>query len=257
MLARSIRKLIAVTALAGAVHGAPVSGQAAEITFLCAEALQPAVDLLLPDFQKAHGHTVNLSYANIGSNTARVRSGDRADLAIVAPAQWDSLQKEAKIDADIRTLIGRIGVGVFVKRGASRPDVSSVEAFRNALANAKSIALRDPKHGSPVGQRILALFDRLGLSDVIKPKLRMTVDRPYEEVLSNGAEFGFSTMSEILASPAVDLVGPIPSVLQDYISFVAAIPTPAKEKSAARQLVEFLRSPQAIAVLRSKGVDID
>src|SRR2546430_15151708 len=127
------------------------SMQAAEITFLCAGALETTVEELIPEFQKASSHSVKPTFAAIGVIARRLRNGDMADLAIISPQQWENLRKEGKVDSTVQLIIAKVGVGVFVKRGAAKPDISSVEAFKRALLNAKSIALADPAGGGPVG----------------------------------------------------------------------------------------------------------
>ena len=106
---------------------------AAEVRFLCADALESSMQELIPEFEKTNGHRVKMILANAGTNTERIRKGDVADLAIVLPQQWETLRQEGKIDPAVRTVIGKVGLGAFVKKGAARPDISSVEAFKHAL----------------------------------------------------------------------------------------------------------------------------
>jgi molybdate transport system substrate-binding protein len=105
-----------------------------------------------------------MTLANAGTNTERLRKGDVADLAIVLPQQWETLRQEGKIDPAVRVGIGKVGLGAFVKKGAARPDISSVEAFKQALLNTRAVAVRDPSQRSPVGTYVIALFDRLGIA---------------------------------------------------------------------------------------------
>lgn len=230
---------------------------AADIIFMCAEAMQSSIDELVPEFQKMTGHNVKVEYGNVGSIVGRLRKGEGGDLVTVSPQQWVSLQKEGKIVSDVQKIVAKVGVGAFVRKGATRPEIGSVDTFKRALLNARSIALRDPNQGSPVGARMIALFDRLGVSTEIGPKLLLTVGRPYKEVISGQAEIGFSTLTEIVAAPEgeVDLVGPIPTELQDFIIYTAAVPAVAKQPAAARALLEFLGSPRAVSVYRSKGLE--
>jgi molybdate transport system substrate-binding protein len=230
---------------------------AADITFMCAEAMQSAIDELIPEFRKMTGHAVYIEYANIGTIAGSLRQGKDADLAIASPQQWESLRKEGRIVSDVHRDVAKVGAGVFVQKGAARPEINSVDAFKRAILNARSIAFRDPNQGSPVGTRILALFDRLGISAEIRPKLLLTVGRPYKEVINGHAEIGFSTLTGIVAAPEgeVGLVGPIPTELQDFIVYSAAVPTVAKEPVAARALLEFLTSARAVAVFGSKGFE--
>lgn len=190
----------------------------------------------------------------MGANAEHVRRGDEADVAIVSPKQWDSLKDQAKIAPDTRVVLGVVGIGVFVGKGAVRPEIGTVDALKRALMAARSIAVRDPSSGSPVGAYIVPLFERLGVATEIKPKLRLTADRPYRAVLAGEAEIGFSTMTEIVETPEVDLVGPLPNEIQNTLTFIAAIPANAQNPVAAKKLIEFLTSPKARAVFQSKGV---
>jgi molybdate transport system substrate-binding protein len=228
---------------------------AAEVSFLCADALESSMRELIPEFEKTTGHGVKMMLANAGTNAERVRRGDVADLAIVLPQQWETLRQEGKIDPRVRVVVGKVGLGVFVKKGAARPDIGSVEAFKRTLLNTRAVAVRDPGQRSPVGTYVIALFDRLGVGDDIKPKLRLSTDRPYDTVVKGEAEMGFSTIAEIVASPEVDLVGPLPREIQNFNIFTTAIPINAQQVMATKVFIEYLTSPRANAVLESKGID--
>ena len=235
------------------------SATAAEIVFLCAPALQPAIQSLVPEFEKTSGHKVNIVYGSIGVNASRVRNGESADLAIVSPQQWQALQDERKLGSGEPRTVGKVGTGIFVKAGAARPNIGSVDALKRTLLQARSIAVGDLK--TPVGAYMLPLFDKLGLRADIQPKLLlMPPGNPsptMQAVIKGDAEIGFSQMSEILASTDVDAVGPLPVEIQNFTIFTAAIPAQAKQSAAATDLIGFLRSPGAVAVFRSKGIDTD
>ena len=149
--------------LAGFLMIAVGNAAADEIEFLCAAALQPAMDELVPAFQKASGHTVNIRFANITVNTASVRSGEPADLVVVSPGQWAELAKEGKLDAATQVTIAKVGLGVFVKKGAAKPDIGSTKSFRNAFSTARAIAIPMALH-NPVGTYATRLFDKLGVT---------------------------------------------------------------------------------------------
>ncbi len=233
--------------------------RAADITFLSASAMQSAMQELLPEFQKASGHNVKVEYANIGTITERVRRGDDADLAIISPQQRESLQKDGKISAGTPVVIAKAGIGVSVKKGAARPDIGSVDAFKRALLNARSIAVGDPNQGSPAGVYMISLLDRLGISGDIKSKLQLVAPGPGNiiaaAVVKGGAEIGIDQMTLIIASPDVDLVGPLPAGIQNFTTFTVAIPTSAKQAAAAEALIKFLTSPRAVSVFKSKGFE--
>lgn len=234
-----------------------ISATAAEIVFLCGNPLQAAVQELIPEFEKTSGHKVRVMFANLGTNTERVRKGEEADLAIVSPAQWESLQKEGRLAPGPRVVVGKIGFGVFVKKGAPRPDISSVDAFKRAILNARSIVIGDPARGSQVGAYVIPLFDRLGIGDDARSKLRLTADGPaaLQAVAKGEADLGFTQMTEILAVPDVVSVGPIPNEIQNFTTLTAAIPANAKQAAAAKVLIEFLTSPRAVSVFKSKGLE--
>jgi molybdate transport system substrate-binding protein len=245
--------MLFLTSLLTLAPGSSVS--AAEITFLCAGALQPAMKEIIPEFQSASGHVVRISYGLIGANTDRIRKGDAADLVIVSPQQWEDLKNEGKLDTTTPTVIARVGIGVFVRKGAIKPDVGSVDAFKRALLEARSIAV-NVNPANPVAGYAIRLFDRLGIAAELKPKNIVGGGGNALQAVARGdAEIGFTQVSEVIAEPGVDLVGPLPAEIQNYTVFTAAIPANAKERGAAKALVEFLSSPRSIAILKSKGLD--
>jgi molybdate transport system substrate-binding protein len=230
---------------------------AAEISFFCTDALAPSMRELVPEFEKASGHHVQTTVANAGTIAARLQSGELANLGIVLPPAWDRLRQDGRIDPAVRIVLGKVGLGAFVRRGADKPDISTVDAFKRTILNARSLALRDPARGSPVGAYMLALFDRLMLSGAIKPKLMLTTHPPYEEVSKGEADLGFSTLTEIAAEPRAELVGPLPLEIQTYIVFTAAVPVGSGQRAATDELLRFLVSESSKATLRSKGIDPD
>ena|SRR5437764_385232 len=125
--------------------------RAAEIRFFCTDALAPSMGVLVPQFETASGHHVKTTVANAGTIAARLQSGEAADVAVVLPPAWDRLRQEGRIDPAVRIVLGRVGLGVFVRRGAEKPDISTVESFKRTILNAKSLAVRDPAQRSPVG----------------------------------------------------------------------------------------------------------
>lgn len=245
-----------ITALAALVLTLSVTAaRAAEIVFLCTDALAPSMRELVPKFEKASGDTVKITVANAGTIAANLQSGASADLAIVLPPAWDRLQQESRIDPTVRVTLGKVGLGAFVKKGAEKPDISSVDAFKRSVLSAKRLGVRDPAQRSPVGTYMLALFDRLGLSDQLKPKIMLTAHPPYNEVLKGEVDLGFSTLAEIAAEPRVELVGPLPPEIQNYNVFVTAMPVASTETVGAARLISFLSSDSSRALMRSKGIE--
>jgi molybdate transport system substrate-binding protein len=247
-----LTRLCLYSALAIVTLSTPV--RAAEVNFLCAVALRPVMDDLIPVFQQESGHKVNVTYATIGVQMDRVAKGDPADLVVVSPAQTDELQKAGKVSDP--TVIAKVGVGVFVKKGAPKPDISTVDAFKKAVTNAKGISV-PLAQGSPVEGYMTALFDRLGMSDVMKTKNKATATVFLEFVLDGSADFGFNQMTVVVANRDLDVVGPLPKEIQSYTVYTASIPSQVKERAAATALKQFLISPKTAAVLKTRGLEQD
>src|SRR4051794_7925821 len=202
----------------------PVGATAAELSFFCTDALASSVRELVPQFERTTGHKVKIIVANAGTIAARLEQGESPDLAIVLPPAWDRLKEAGRIDPTTGVIVAKVGLGVFVRRGAQKPDVSTPETFKQALLNARKLAVRDPAQRSPVGAYMLSLFDRLMVSDIVKPKLILTAEPPYGEIAGGEADLGFSTLAEIAAEPRAELAGPLPEGLQTYNVFTTAIP---------------------------------
>jgi molybdate transport system substrate-binding protein len=228
----------------------------AEVTFLCAAALEPAMKELIPAFQITSGHTVKTSFANLGVISQRVRKGDQFDLAILSPQQWEAVRNEGRINEAMRT-IAKVGVGVFVRQGNPRPEIDSVVTLKAAFLKSSSIAIANPAGGSPVGAYALRLFDRLGIAAEIKSKL-ILANGPgavFPTVANGNAELGLSQVSEIVAAPGVSLIGPLPAEAQNFTVFTTAIGVNTRQPEVVRALIDFVGSPSAASILRSKGLE--
>jgi molybdate transport system substrate-binding protein len=230
---------------------------AAEIALLCAGAMESAMKEIIPEFQRASNHTVKAAFANIGQVTERVRKGEQADLICVSPRQWEDLQKENKLAAAMRVVIAKVGIGVYVKKGAMKPNIASSDALKAALVGARGISIGDPADGSPTGAYAIGLFDRLGITAEVRPKLKLVRGATplTDPVLKGEADIGLTQLSVIAADAGVDLVAPLPGDLQNFTVFTAGTPTNAKEPAAARALVDFVLSPRGVTILKSKGLD--
>ena len=255
---RSILSVSATIALGLALHGitAGSTASAAEIKLLCAVALQPAMVALIPDFEKSSGHKVTIAYGTAGGVADRVQKGEAADIVISAAPLIDQLQAQGKVVADARVIIAKVGVGVFVRKSAAKPDISSADAFKRAMLAARSIAYPDPAGGGASGIYVASLLERLGIAAEMKPKTKLsTLETLYASVASGEVEIGFNQVSEILAQPTVELVGALPSAIQNYTQFAPGIVTGSSQTDAARALVTFLSSPPAQTALKAKGFE--
>jgi molybdate transport system substrate-binding protein len=262
-----IRPSLHVALIAGVLASLPDRAGAAEITFLCAAAIEAWMHDVIPQFEEASGHTVKPTFLVINDIVERIGKGDVADLVAVSPPQWEALRRDGKIDPEIQIAIAKVGYGVFVKKGAARPDISSVEALKRSLLNARSIAFFPPLPGGrrgPTGAYQVRLVEQLGISADIKQKIvESSAPRPgqvisapiFELVASGGAEIGVAMISEILQAPEVDFVGPVPPEVRDFIVFTTGIPTIAREPAAAKAFIAFLTSPSSSSFLNSKGLE--
>ena len=255
---RSILSVSATVALGLALFGitAGSSARAAEIKLLSASALHPAIDALIPDFEKSSGHKVTIAYGTAGAVADRIQKGEAADIVISSVPMIDRLQAQGKVVAGDRVIIAKVGVGAFVRKGAAKPDISSADAFKRSMLAARSIAYPDPAGGGASGIYVASLLERLGIAAEMKPKTKLsTLGALYASVASGEVEIGFNQVSEILAQPTIELAGPLPSVVQNYTQFVPGIVTGSGQTDAARALVTFLYSPAAKTVLKERGFE--
>lgn len=245
---------LALTLLAAA--NAPVG--AAEIKVLATTAMKSALDVLAPHFAGASGHTPRIVYGPSGALSKRVADGERVDLIILAGG-IDGLIDQGRVVRDSRADIAAARIGVAVRKGAARPDISSPEALRRTLLAARSIAFAGPASGGASGVYLLKMFERLGIATEVDAKARFARGGPdgmvSALVAAGEAEIGLQQISEILSVDGVDLVGPLPDALQTETVYAAGILAAADQPEAAKALLIFLRMPAAAPVLRAKGLE--
>lgn len=249
-----------MTVLSGAIllmaAGAPRGAAAAEIKVLTAGAFKQVLLMLLPDFEKQTGHKVIVQNDTVGALAKRIEGGEVFDLAVLTPAAVNDLSTKGKFVAGSRTNLGRVGVGVVVKEGAPKPDISSVDAFKKALLAAKSVAYIDPAAGGSSGIYVAGLLDKLGVASEVKPKAKLIPGGAVAEHIARGeAELGIHQISEILPVKGVTLVGPLPADIQSYTVYAAGLGAHGKESEAAKALLKTLSGPAAADVLKSKGME--
>src|SRR5206468_285614 len=248
MSLRSILSVSGVLASALALFGitAGSTASAVEIRLLSASALHPAIDALIPDYEKSSGHKVTVGYGTAGAVADRVQKGEATDIVISSLPMIDRLQAQDRVVAGDRVIIAKVGVGAFVRKGAAKPDISSVDAFKRSMLAARSIAYPDPAGGGASGIYVASLLEKLGIAAEMNPKTKLsTLEALYASVASGEVEIGFNQVSEILAQPTVELAGPLPPAIQNYTEFIAGIVTGSSQTDAARALVTFLYSPAA------------
>jgi molybdate transport system substrate-binding protein len=229
---------------------------ASEIKVLTAGAYRQVVDALVPDFEKQTGHKVSVDNGTTGQLTKRIEGGEAFDVLVITPAVVDQMTANGKLAAGSRVMLASVGVGVAVKEGAPKPDIGTVEDFKNALLGAKSVAYLDPASGGSSGIYVDQLLVKLGIADQIKPKAKLKQGGHVADLLASGeAELGIHQISEIVPVKGVTLVGPLPKEIQSTTTYAAGLSASTKDKEAATELIKYLSGPDAAAVLKSKGMD--
>lgn len=247
--------LVAFALLAACV-GRPIA--AAELHVMTSGAFSESLKELAPMFERASGHRVVLAFgASLGgaadSIPARLDRGEPADVVILARPALDALAAKGQVKAGSQADVVLSLMGLVVRAGEPRPDISTLEAFRRALLEAKSIAYSASASGTYLSTE---LFPRLGVWDAIRDKSKRIVSERVARVVARGeAELGFQQVSELITIPGVDYVGPLPPGAQKATAFSAGIGANAKEPEAARALVDFLRSSAAEPVIRRNGLE--
>lgn len=230
---------------------------AAELKVLSGSGVLPAMDELIPQFEKSSGHKVTFAYGAVGEMAERVQRGEAADVLIASALQIDALTRQGKVAAGSRTDLAKTGIGVFVRKGAPKPDIGTTEAFKRSMLAAKNIGWNDPAAGAPVSLYLIELFERIGIAAAMAPKTTAFKARSerFDAVARGDTEIGFNQVSEILAAKGVDLVGPLPADIQHVTLFSAGIVASSRQQDPAKALLDFLASPASRAVMAAKGLD--
>jgi molybdate transport system substrate-binding protein len=250
---RIARLVAAIQIISVNLFAQGLTSEAAELKLKVADPLTAVIKELGPQFERSTGHTL-VSKITPGPVVKRdIDAGEPFDLAISITPVIDDLIKEGKIVASTRSDVAYSGIGVGMRRGAPKPDISSVEAFKRALLGAKSVAYA--AQGAS-GIYFKNLLERLGIADQMQPKLKPMPPDQYGAAVSSGeVEMIVVTTSIILATGPAELVGPVPAELQFYNSFAAGVATHSNQPEIAGDLIKFVRSPAAAAVLRANGME--
>jgi molybdate transport system substrate-binding protein len=230
----------------------PAIAPPAAIKVLTTRAIATVLDETGAEFERAAGHKLDVTSDVAIRMVRRIRAGEPFDVLVASPEQINALIEEGKVIAETRTTLARSGIGVEVRAGAPKPDISSVEAFKRTLLGAKSIAYL--KEGQS-GIYLDALIKRLGLTEALESKVvRPESDTVSELVAKGEVELGLVVVTQILTTRGVELVGPLPPELQSYVVFAAGVSTNSRAPAAAKELIKFLTGPRATAVMRSQGM---
>ena len=250
-----MRAIIALATLLTATG----TGNAAEINAFISTAIKSATDELLPPFERANGHTIRASYAPSGALLPRFNRGEPVDVFLTDATAIDELIKQGKIVGG-RIDLARTGIGIAVRRGAPKPDVSSPEALKRALLAAKTVGHASPAGGSITGGHIMRMFEKLGIADQVTPKTKLSMGGPNSRVsvlVSSGeAEIGLQQASELLDNPEVEMIGMLPPELQLITVYSGGVTASAKQPEAAKALIGVLAAPDAAPIFKAKGLGL-
>jgi molybdate transport system substrate-binding protein len=230
-----------------------IAAEAAEVKVLCASAMRSAMNELGPRFERETGHKLVIQFDVVGALKRQIDAGERFDVAILTTPLINDAVKEGKIAAGTRVDIARSGLGVIVRTDASKPDINSADAFKRTMLNAKSISYA--KEGA-TAIYLASLFERLGITEQMKAKTKFPpTGRLVQFVAKGEAELGLAAISTFEPVPGAELLGPLPPELQSYTGFSAGVGSATKEAEADKALINFLKAPTAVPVLKAKGME--
>jgi molybdate transport system substrate-binding protein len=250
--------LLGVLALAA---GGGTPALAEEITVVSAGAMRSALQDLITPFEGGSSNHVTVTYGTAGDVQKRLEAGEVFDVAIATKPRLEKLESAGTIVAGSVVVVGRSPLALAVHAGAPKPDISSVDAFKRAMLDAKSIAYTDPASGGTSGIHMAEVMRDLGIADQIKAKTKLITGKPGappavgEAIAKGEAEIGLQPISELINVAGIDIVGPIPEPLQTPdLTYATGLPSKGGERDASAALVKLLVGPAGQAVVKSKGL---
>lgn len=229
------------------------AAQSAEFTVLSSGAVREIVTELLPQFEKSSGHKAAITWSGTAKIKKQIGGGETYDLVIVGAPVIDDFIKAGKVAPGSRVDLVRSGVGVAVKAGAPKPDISSAAAVKNTLLAATSVAYST----GPSGVYVQSLFAKLGIAEQMKAKAKQTVSgtRVGDYLARGEAEIGFQQIAELMHEKGIDFLGPLPPEIQNITVFSSGIHTGAQQPDAAKAFQAFLAAPASAAVVKKNGME--
>jgi molybdate transport system substrate-binding protein len=236
------------------VSALPAAGWAAEVRVLSLTSLRSSLEGLVPEFEQKTGHKVNVTYGDSSSLPPRFAAGEPFDVALASLPLLERQIKEKRVVPTSRTDVARVAIGVAVRKGSPKPDVSTPDALKRTLLNASSVS-----HAAegPSGVYFVALLKRLDIADAMQSKLRPVPGGPkvVGPVARGEVELAVITIPFIVAEAGADLAGALPDELQEYVVYAAGVGANAHELDAANALIRHITSATAAPVIRAQGLD--
>ncbi len=244
--------ILIALALGPLVTVLPPRAHATELRVYSSEALKSVLNALGPKFQKSTGNTLAFTLGASGTIKSEVDQGAACDVVIVTPPLLKALAAAGKVDANTQAVIARSALGASVPKGAPIPDVSTADALRRALLNAKSVGFNGKGASRTAIEAILA---KLGIADALKPKIKLLTINAPEAVAQHEVELALSPISLIFAAPGAQLAGALPAEDQWYLTLSGAVSAASTASSQSKALIKFLTGPSAVPVLKSNGME--
>jgi molybdate transport system substrate-binding protein len=228
-----------------------------ELKLLTPGAVLSSLKELVPAFEQASGHRVQVTLSPALAVADRVKNDEAFDIVITGKSSAEALEKLGKLSTGSVTVISRVGVGVFVRRGDPKPDVSSADAFKRALLHAKVIVYSDPALGGSASNYVHELIAKLDTTGEIKPKIKLAVEYRSiaNTVAAGGVDLALNQVAEIVADARLELVGPLPAPYQRYTNYAAGVIATSRSQDASRQFIAFMATPEAAAIMRRRGFE--
>ena len=250
------RVLMRVAAAAGGLMLSATAGHAAEIKVFTSVALTTALNELSPIFEQKTGHKLVVDFNLAAVQKKRILDGERADVIILTRAMMEDLAKQNRLAPGNLVNVAGTPVALAARAGAPKPDISTVEAFKQTLLAAKSISYADPAKGGLSGVVAGKAIERLGIADQMKAKTTLVPGAQSPELVAKGeVELGIAQASEIVPIAGVQLVGPLPGELGSLTLFTGGVGAESGSANAANVLIEFLSGPEAASHFKSKGFE--
>jgi molybdate transport system substrate-binding protein len=234
------------------------AASAADVHVMISGGLTAAYKALVPEFERKTGNKVITAFGpsmgtTVNAIPVRLERGEPADVLIMVGYALGDLIKQGKVVSESRVDLVNSPIGIAVKSGAPKPDISSADSVKQALLAAKTIAYSDSASGVYVSTE---MFAKLGITDAMKDKARKIPATPVGEIVAKGdAEIGLQQISELKPVAGIDIVGPLPDALQKITVFSAGIATVSKQPDAGKALISFFASPEARDTLVKSGLD--
>jgi molybdate transport system substrate-binding protein len=232
----------------------PAAAQSTPVYVFIANGVKAPIDELIPQAERAIGHPLEIQFGTTASLKQRIEAGEAFDAAILTFEAIEDLVKKGKLVGDTRADLARGGIGVGMRAGAAKPDIRTADALKRVLQNAKAITFAQEGASRPYIEK---MFDHFGIAAEIKAKTVLTPNsaKSSELVRDGKADFILTLVSEILAAPGMQLVGPLPAEVQGYISFAGSVSAKAANAPAGKALIQFFKGPAAGPVYKAKGME--